>query len=125
MQKKVVFKYVLNFSLFAVISLSSVSLNAQKNRNSFKTKSEIKATFENVPWDTVTAKIQILRSTAMPDSVVLTNIQQVLDSYSITKELYQKFYQSIQRQTVEQQSEFLERVQKIIQSLLQQEPLKF
>ena len=98
--------------------------NAQEINGGGKDFPKGKATFESVPWDTVTAKIQIVRSTAAPDSVVLANIQHILKSYGITKDLYQQFYQNIYRQSVEQQSEFLARVQKIIQSLLEQGALE-
>ena len=104
---------------------TSIQAYAQKSDGGAMAYPFEKANFESVPWDTVTAKIQIVRATAAPDSVVLANIQHILKSYGITKDLYQQFYLKFHRQSVEQQSDFLMSVQKIIQALLEQASLTF
>ena len=71
-----------------------------------------------VPWDTVTAQLQIIESFRQPDSVKTSLTKELFIQYGLTEQDYRSFYDDFLNQPVKKQREFLDKVKAILQSLM-------
>lgn len=76
---------------------------------------------KSVPWDSVTADIQIIESLDQPDSIKTSLTRELFDQYELTANDYRLFYDDFLEQPLEIQREFMEKVKAILQSAIKKE----
>ncbi len=76
---------------------------------------------QEVPWDSVVASIKAIDASLMSDSVKGALLKQLFESYHITLNDYQLFYQEMMNDSPQKQTRFLGRVKELLEKMVKEE----